>query len=60
MNQIVQRILTIVLIIAVLGYVIFSHMSGKSETSFFLVATAMLSYFLIGMIRGLIEDLRNR
>ena len=60
MNDITKRILSIVVIMAVLAYVIFSYMNGKSETSFFLIATAMLSYFLISMIAGLVEDIRKR
>ena len=60
MNKIVQRVLTIALIMAVLGYVIFNYMSGRSETGMFLVSTAMLSYFLITMIAGLVEDIRER
>ena len=60
MSNIIKRILTILFIVAVLGYVIFSHMTGKSDTDYFLVATAMLSFFLIGMIRGLIQDLNNK
>ena len=60
MSKIVQRIFTILLIMAVLGYVIFSHINGKSDTDYFLVATAMLSFFLISMVRALIEDLRKK
>ena len=60
MENIVKRVLTILFIIAVLGYVIISYINGNSETSFFFVATAMLSYFLISMVRGLVEDIRNK
>ena len=60
MNKIAQRILTILLIMAVLGYVIFNYMSGQSDTMMFLVCTAMLSYFLICMFAGLVEDLKKR
>ena len=60
MNKIVQRILTIALIMAVLGYVIFNYMNGNSELGFFLVATAMLSYFLISMVAELIGEIRDR
>ena len=59
MNTIIQRILTIALIMAVLGYVIFNYMNGNSELGFFLVATAMLSYFLISMVAELISELRK-
>ena len=60
MSKIAQRILTIALIMAVLGYVIFNYMSGRSELGFFLVATAMLSYFLISMVAELIGEIRDR
>ena len=60
MSKIMQRILTIALIMAVLGYVIFNYMSGKSETGMFLVCTAMLSYFLISMVAELIGEIRGR
>jgi hypothetical protein len=60
MNNITKRILTIVFIMAVLAYIIFSYMNGKSETGFFLIATAMLSYFLISMVAELIGEIRER
>jgi hypothetical protein len=60
MNEIVKRVLTILLIMTVLAYVIFNYMAGKSETGLFLVSTAMLSYFLICMFAGLVEDLKKR
>ena len=60
MNNVVKLILTIIVIVAVLGYVIFSYMNGNSQTEFFFVATAMLSYFLISMVRALVEELREK
>ncbi len=60
MNDITKKALPILLIMAVLAYVIFNYMSGKTETGMFLVSAAMLSYFLISMIAGLVEEIRER
>ena len=60
MNKITQRILTILTIMIVLAYVIFNYMSGKSDTMMFLVCAGMLSYFLICMFAGLVEDLKGQ
>ena len=60
MNHIITRILTIIIVAAVQAYVIFSHMAGKSETGFFLISTALLSYFLISMVAELIGEIRER
>ena len=60
MNDIIKRVLTILLIMAVLAYVIFNYMSGNSDTMVFLVCAGMLSYFLICMFAGLVEDLKKR
>jgi hypothetical protein len=35
-------------------------MSGKSDTMMFLVCAGMLSYFLICMFAGLVEDLKGQ
>ena len=60
MENIIRRIITIILIVAVLGYVIISYMNGRTEGDFFVVAVGMLSFFLVGMVRGLVEDIRSK
>jgi len=59
MGNVTKRILVILVIMAVLAYIIYNHMIGQSDTSYFVVATALLSFYLISMIRGLCEDLRK-
>ena len=58
-RDVIKQILLILFIMAVLAYTIFNYMSGRSDLPVFLVSLAMLSYFLISMIQGLVEDLRK-
>ena len=60
MNPVVKKILVIVLILAVLGYTIFTYMGGKTSSSLFMVSLAFLSYFLVSMVASLISDLKNK
>ena len=60
MENVITRILTIIFIVAVLGYVIFNYINGRTEGDFFIVAVGMLSFFLVGMVRGLVEDMRHK
>ena len=60
MSKITQRILTILVILAVLVYVAISWINGRSDNTQFLIFAAMLSYFLISMVAGLVQDLREK
>ena len=60
MPTIVKIIGTILLVLAVMGYTIFNHISGKTDKTFFLVSMGLLSYVLLGMINQLIQYLKKK
>lgn len=61
MNKtIFQILLTIVFILAVMAYVVYNYIQGNSDMPFFVVAMGFLGIFLLNMIRGLIQILKDR
>ena len=59
MKPITKIIGTLVLILAVMAYTIFNYATGKTDFTFFMVAMALLSYTLFGMVNQLVQHLKN-
>ena len=59
MNSVPKMILTIVLILACLGYTVYNYLQGRAEPAMLVVAFAILGFPLINIVRGLIDALRK-
>lgn len=59
-KEITQRLLTILLMLAVLVYTFYNYQAGKFNFLYFIVFAAILLYPLIGNIIKLISDLKNQ
>ncbi len=60
MKKIPEMILTIVLILAVLGYTFYNYSVGKTDATMLIVCAVILGWPLINIVRGLIEALKNK
>lgn len=59
MKPITKIIGTIVLILAVMVYTVYNYSTGRTDFTFFVVAMALLTYPLVGMVNQLIRVLRD-
>ena len=59
MNKKTQMILTILMILAALGYTIYNYVIGKTEPMMLVVCVMILGWPLVNIVRGLIDELRN-
>ena len=60
MKSTTKALLSILLILAVIGYTVMNYLSGKTETTAFLVFMAILCLPLVNMINILIQQLREK
>ena len=60
MSNIVKKVLMILVIMGVLGYLLLRYMNGGFQSSYFFVIGTVLSYLLITLVQGLVEDIRNK
>jgi len=60
MNNITKTILTILAMVAVIGYTIFNYVSGRIDTMYFFVFMAILCIPLLNMINILIREWKNK
>ena len=58
-KDILQRLLMILLMIAVLAYTIFNYMSQRLTAAYFMIILALMSYALISQVAQLVRDLRK-
>lgn len=58
-KDIIQRMLLILLMMAVLAYTIFNYMSQRLSSTYFMVILAFMSYALISQVAQLVRDLRD-
>ena len=58
-KDMIQRLLLILLMMAVLAYTIFNYMSQRLSTTYFMIILACMSYALITQIAQLVRDLRE-
>ena len=58
-KELIQRILSILVMVAVLIYTFYNYYSGKFGLFYFVIAVTMLGYPLICMICRVIVDLRD-
>lgn len=59
-KEIIQRLLLILLMMAVLVYTIFNYMSQGIDTPYFMIILAFMSYVLISNVAQLVRDLRDQ
>lgn len=59
-KDMIQRLLLILLMMAVLAYTIFNYMSQRINTTYFMVILAFMSYALISQVAQLVRDLRDQ
>ena len=60
MNPMLKRILVILVMVAVLIYTVVNYLTERISLLYFAVFAAILLYPLVGLINGLIQDLKNR
>ena len=60
MSSIVKSILVIVAEIVVLLYTINNYLSGKVGISFLIVALLLVGCTTVGIVNGLIQELKNK
>ena len=58
-KDLIQRLLLILLMMAVVAYTIYNYMNQRIETPYFMIMLAFLSYVLISNISRLVRDLRE-
>jgi len=58
-KEIIQRLLLILLMMAVLAYTIFNYMSQGLSSTYFMIILAFMSYALISQVAQLVRDLRD-
>ena len=60
MKTIPKMILTIVMILAALGYTWYNYTIGRTDSTMLIVCVLILGWPLINIVRGLIEELKNK
>ncbi len=60
MNETVKKLLTALVMVAVLVYTFYNYTTGKTDTTFLVVACLFIGYPLVVIVSSLIQDLKNR
>ena len=60
MNQLTKIILTIIAMLAVIGYTVFNYISGKIDLVYFLVCIAIVGFPLANMLNIMIREWKNK
>ena len=58
-KELIQRLLLILVMMAVVAYTIYNYMNQRIQTPYFMIMLAFLSYVLISNISRLVADLRK-
>ena len=60
MNKIAKMVLTLLGILAVLGYTFYNYTTGARDLTFLIVCTAVLGIPFVNILNILIQELKNR
>lgn len=60
MNDVAKALLSILLILAIIAYTVMNYVSGKTDTTMFIVCMAVLCLPLMNMINILIRQWKDR
>ena len=60
MDMIKKSILTILLLLAVMGYTVWNYVSGRTDTVMFLVCMAIMGIPLVNMVNILIQEWKKK
>lgn len=60
MNKIAKMLLTLLGILAVLGYTFYNYATGERDLTFLIVCTAILGIPFVNILNLLIQELKNK
>lgn len=60
MNKIAKMVLTLLGILAVLGYTCYNYMTGQRDLTFLLVCAVILGIPFVNILNLLIQELKNK
>ena len=60
MNKITKMLLTLLAILAVLGYTFYNYSTGERDLTFLIVCTAILGFPFVNILNLLIQELKNK
>ena len=60
MNKITKMLLTLLAILAVLGYTFYNYSTGDRDLTFLIVCTAILGFPFVNILNLLIQELKNK